>query len=73
MTHLAIPTTRTGGPRLRADGALRIVAAAAACHRWARAMEARHDRLGAGGFQPGAEGLDALLASLDADAGEGRS
>lgn len=67
MTHLTIPTIRTGGPRLRVDGILRIAAAVAACHRWALAMETRYDRLGVKGFQPGAAGLEALMTSLDAE------
>ena len=63
MTYV---TTSTGGPDLSGGRLLRIVAAVAACHRWAYAMQMRYDRLGARGFQPGAAGLAAMMASLDA-------
>jgi hypothetical protein len=64
MTDLAITT---GGPNLHGSHLLRTVASVVACHRWAYAMQMRYDQLGAKGFEPGAAGLEALMASLDPD------
>lgn len=46
---------------------LEIVAAVAACHRWAYAMQARYERLGAGGFQPAAISFETLVSGLEPD------
>lgn len=65
MTDL---TFATSGPDLGGSRLLRTAAAVMDCYRWALAMQMRYDRLGARGFRPGAQGLDALMASLDPDA-----
>lgn len=46
---------------------LEIVAAVAACRRWAYAMQARYERLGAAGFQPDAISIEALVSGLESD------
>ncbi len=63
MTDLTI---NMGGGSFR-DRALEIAAAVLACHRWAYAMQARYDRLGACGFQQDATSFQTLLSGLEPD------